>query len=394
LSALPLFQFAYVEPRGQETRPVEVPMRVTLTEDKHRQFTASAGFGSEEKARVGASWTHVNFLGDARQLGLEGKYSSLDRGARLEFKEPHFFIRDLAFSAQAQAWIRTSPSTGRRFTAAEPPWPGCATTGSRASARLEGVPGPDDHQRIHRLSRVGRSACGSRLPRRPIALGLDPETGADSGTLRAFRLQADYDSTPSRLDAQRGVALSLAVEQAGRFIPGDFRYTEFIAEGRHYVRLGRRLVLANRLRYGTIDAPASNDPSQPSEVVPFFKRYFLGGSTSLRGWGRFEVAPLTDSGLPVGGLSMFEGSSEVRYRVTQKLSAVAFVDYGGVGIDPWKPTADGMRADAGPGLRYMTPVGPIRLDFGYQLTPIDGLVVNGDTTPRNWRVHISIGQAF
>ena len=67
LSALPLFQFAHVEPRGQETRPVQVPMRVTLTEDKHRQFTASAGFGSEEKARVGASWTHVNFLGDARQ---------------------------------------------------------------------------------------------------------------------------------------------------------------------------------------------------------------------------------------------------------------------------------------------------------------------------------------
>ena len=73
---------------------------------------------------------------------------------------------------------------------------------------------------------------------------------------------------------------------------------------------------------------------------------------------------------------------------------MAFVDYGGVGIDPWNPTADGMRADAGPGLRYLTPVGPIRLDFGYQLTPIDGLVVNGDTTPRNWRVHISIGQAF
>jgi len=395
LSSLPLFQFAYVEPRGQETRPVEVPMRVTLTEDKHRQFTASAGFGSEEKARVGASWTHVNFLGDARQLGLEGKYSSLDRGARLEFKQPHFFIRDLAFSAQAQAWDQNEPVYRQK------------TYGGRASVAWLRDDRGLARQRGSKLSlgltiineytdyRVSDEALADPDFRDDlIALGLDPETGADSGTLRGFRLQADYDSTPGRLDAQRGVALSLAVEQAGRLIPGDFRYTEFIAEGRHFVRLGRRLVLANRLRYGTIDAPASNDPSQPSEVVPFFKRYFLGGSTSLRGWGRFEVAPLTDSGLPVGGLSMFEGSSEVRYRVTQKLSAVAFVDYGGVGIDPWKPTADGMRADAGPGLRYMTPVGPIRLDFGYQLTPIDGLVVNGDTTPRNWRVHISIGQAF
>jgi outer membrane translocation and assembly module TamA len=227
-----------------------------------------------------------------------------------------------------------------------------------------------------------------------IALGLNPETGADQGTLRALRLQADYDSTPGRLDAQRGVALSLAVEQAGRLMPGDFRYTEYIAEARHYLRLHRRMVLANRLRYGSIDAPSSNDPSQPSDVVPFFKRYFLGGSTSLRGWGRYEVSPLTESGSPIGGLSLFEGSSEVRYRLTNKLSAVAFVDYGGVGLEPWKPVADGWRADVGPGLRYLTPVGPVRFDFGYQLTPIDGLVVNGSEMSRNWRVHISIGQAF
>jgi outer membrane translocation and assembly module TamA len=129
-------------------------------------------------------------------------------------------------------------------------------------------------------------------------------------------------------------------------------------------------------------------------VVPFFKRYFLGGSTSLRGWGRYEVAPLTDSGLPLGGLSLFEGSSEARYRLTSKLSAVAFVDFGGVGLEPWKPTPDGLRVDVGPGLRYQTPVGPVRVDFGYQLTPIDGLVVNGEEEQRHWRVHISIGQAF
>ena len=79
---------------------------------------------------------------------------------------------------------------------------------------------------------------------------------------------------------------------------------------------------------------------------------------------------------------MLEGSSEVRFRLTRQLSAVAFVDFGGVGIDPWNPTADGLRADVGPGLRYQTPVGPVRLDFGYQLTPIDGLVVNGDTEGR------------
>jgi outer membrane protein assembly complex protein YaeT len=394
LSSMPLFQFAYVEPRGQETRPPQVPMRVTLTEDKHRQFTGSVGYGSEEQARVAASWAHVNFLGDARQLGIQGKYSSLDRGVRLEFKQPHFFIRDLVFSAQAQAWDQNEPVYRQKI------YGGRATVAwlrdDRGFARQRGSKMSLGLTIINEFTdyRVSDEALADPEFRDDlIALGLDPDTGADSGTLRAFRVQADYDSTPGRLDPRRGLALSIAVELAGRLIPADFRYTEFLAEGRHYMPLGRRVVLANRLRYGTIDAPESNDPSEPS-VVPYFKRYFLGGSTSLRGWGRYEVAPLTESGLPTGGLSMLEGSSEVRFRLTNKLSVVTFVDFGGVGTAPWNPTDDGLHADIGPGLRYQTPVGPVRLDVGYQLTPIDGLVVNGEPESRHWRVHISIGQAF
>ena len=160
------------------------------------------------------------------------------------------------------------------------------------------------------------------------------------------------------------------------------------------MRLGRRVVLANRLRYASIDAPESSDPSETNDVVPYFKRYFLGGSTSLRGWGRYQVAPLTEGGSPTGGLSVVEASSEVRFRLTDKLSAVAFVDMGGVGSAPWTPTDDGLRADVGPGLRYQTPIGPVRFDVGFQLTPIDGLVVNGEPESRHWRAHISIGQAF
>ena len=75
-------------------------MRVTVAEDKHRQFTAAAGYGTEEKARVRAEWRHVNFFGGARTAGIESKWSSLDRGVRLNFNEPWFFTRHLSFSAQ------------------------------------------------------------------------------------------------------------------------------------------------------------------------------------------------------------------------------------------------------------------------------------------------------
>jgi len=128
--------------------------------------------------------------------------------------------------------------------------------------------------------------------------------------------------------------------------------------------------------------------------VPFFKRYFLGGSTSVRGWGRYELSPLTDTGQPIGGLSVVETSGEMRVPFGTKLSAVAFVDAGSVGRNPWHLDPGGFRFAVGPGFRYDTPIGPVRFDVGYQLNPIPGLLVKGEPEARNWRAHISIGQAF
>jgi len=73
---------------------------------------------------------------------------------------------------------------------------------------------------------------------------------------------------------------------------------------------------------------------------------------------------------------------------------VLFFDAGSVAIDPWHVAAKELRYDMGPGLRYVTPIGPIRVDFGYQLNPIDGLLIDGQPETRRWRLHFSLGQAF
>ena len=91
---------------------------------------------------------------------------------------------------------------------------------------------------------------------------------------------------------------------------------------------------------------------------------------------------------------MFEGSSEVRFPLTDKFGAVAFLDFGNVWLRSWDFNLDDLRYDVGPGLRYMTPIGPARVDFGFQLNPIPNLRVNGEPEQRTWRVHFSIGQAF
>ena len=71
-----------------------------------------------------------------------------------------------------------------------------------------------------------------------------------------------------------------------------------------------------------------------------------------------------------------------------------FLDGGNVWADSLGYKLNDLRYSVGPGLRYQTPVGPIRFDFGYQLNPTPDLVVNGTPNFRRWRLHFSIGQAF
>ena len=221
-----------------------------------------------------------------------------------------------------------------------------------------------------------------------IALGLDPTTGEQAGTLYALGFDYQISTADNPLNARRGFQLAFHAEEAGQFLPGTYNYYSLSADGRHYLPISRNLVLASRLQLGNIRA-ADDLPAN----VPFSRKYFLGGASSIRGWGRFEVSPLA-SGTPIGGNSMIAFSSELRTMFPGNFGGVLFVDAGNV----W-PTADEIRLKelryaAGLGLRYQTPVGPLRLDWGYQLNPIPGLLVNGEEQSRRWRLHFSIGQAF
>ena len=85
--------------------------------------------------------------------------------------------------------------------------------------------------------------------------------------------------------------------------------------------MGERNVWATRARIGAIFADAA-------APVPISERYFLGGSTTLRGWGRYQVAPLTPDGLPVGGRAMLDMSTEWRMVLRGSFGAALFVDAG------------------------------------------------------------------
>lgn len=396
LYGLEVFQFANVQPvREEAEKVVEIPTRVTVTEGKHRRVNFSVGYGSEERARAEVDWRHVNFFGGARTAGVRARYSALDQGVRLNLHEPYFLSPRYSATLQGQSWYSNEPvyelvTLGGRVTVNRQF--GRVGTGAASRGQQVNTLGFTYANEWEDYAISDEALADLSFRDRLIALGLDPTTGTGRGQRSAISVDAGRNTTDNILDARRGYFASLHLEQAGTWLGGSYDYYEVTGEGRYYLALGNTAVVAVRARAGSIDAIRGE--ADVAGAVPFHKRYFLGGATNLRGWGRFEVAPLSGSGLPLGGHSVVNFSTEVRFPVWGSLSGVLFLDGGNVWDNPWDFNLQDLRYNVGPGLRYNTPIGPVRADIGYQMNPIPGLLVQGEPEARRFRFHFSIGQAF
>lgn len=380
LYGLELFQFANIEGIDTESQPTEIPMRVTVAEGKHQRVNFGVGYGTEEKARVDAEYHHLNFLGGARTAGAHVRYSSLDRGLRLDFNQPYLFAPHFSLAGEGQDWYTYTPAYSSMVVGAK------ATLTHKANPRTSWSFSLNSE---HDRSTITPSVL-SNPALRPflIGLGLNPITGEQNGTLNSIGADFQHSTADNLLNAHHGYQLAFHTEQAGGIVPGTFDYFALSFDARQYLPIGGNVVLASRLQGGNI-RPAGLDDRN----IPFSKKYFLGGSTSVRGWGLYEISPLA-AGLPIGGDSMLAFTEELRGVISGNFGGVLFLDAGNVWADTWGQRFNDLRYAVGPGLRYQTPIGPIRFDFGYQLNPEPGLLVNGQPQTRRWRVHFSIGQAF
>jgi len=279
LYGMELFQFANVEPLNQETQPEEVPVRVTVAEGSHQRVNFGVGYGTEERAPVDAEYHHVNFLGGARSAGAHVRWSSLDRGARFDFTQPYFFRPHFSLGAEGQQWYSYTPAYNSVVSGAK------VSLTHRTNEKMSWAV---SMQSEHDTSSITDAAFNDPALRTYfIALGIDPSTREQSGTLNALGADFNRSTADNLLNAHRGYQLALHAEEAGRVVPGTFNYYSASADARHYLPISDALVFASRLQIGNI-RPIDDDPAQ----VPFAKKYFLGGATSIRGWGRYEVSPL------------------------------------------------------------------------------------------------------
>lgn len=219
---------------------------------------------------------------------------------------------------------------------------------------------------------------------------------------------ASWDRRDNPLVPTRGTLATADVEVALRAIGSEVGYAKLFLQGSgfHALDVRRRTVLAGRAEVGVArgfprtvtELDASNTPVQRVvQDLPASQRFFAGGSTTVRGFqlDRLGVSEiLTPDGLSLGGNAIVVLNAELRRHVAQVLgrgmSAVAFVDAGNVFATASTLDFTRLRATSGFGVRYDSPLGPIRLDFGFKLRP----QVVGTERERTWEYHLSIGEAF
>jgi translocation and assembly module TamA len=216
-----------------------------------------------------------------------------------------------------------------------------------------------------------------------------------------FQLDTVFDWRDSQLEPKNGVYAGLSIAGGGKFIGGAFDFFRITPELRGYISFfGDKVTIAAKVKLGTLISPDAN--------TPIITRYFSGGGNAMRGFSARRLSPhyavpfngiepITQDGelfqpadvVPVGGQGLWEGSLEARWNVWGDLVVAAFGDNGFVTQGPFQfgdgnYFAGNMYWAVGGGLRYRTPIGPIRLDFAYRLPigkPLDVIVPDREKDP-------------
>lgn len=205
------------------------------------------------------------------------------------------------------------------------------------------------------------------------------------------------DTRDKPLDAHRGFYQTADLGVTPRPLGSSADFTRFLTQTAYYKGVGGGIVWANSIRLGLAKAYGG-------DTVPTSERFFAGGGTTLRGFpvngaGPQRVVPFcsdpADSTtcvnvtVPVGGNQLFIFNSEGRFPLPfmKNLGAVVFYDGGNVYQNiNFRQFVDDFTNTVGVGIRYNTPVGPVRFDIGRNLNPITGF--------RATQFFVTLGQAF
>ncbi len=363
--------FSKVQTAIQNPDGVEEKKYVLFQMEEARKYSFNFG-GGAELGRIGGGTTslsapagatgfaprvsfgvsRINFLGLAHTVSLQTLYSTQQRRALLNYLAPQIKGHEnLAVNFSA---LFSDTRDVRTFTARR--WEGSVQLSQRLS--------PSDTLQYRftfrrvTLTSVNISQSLINLLSQPIRVGLLGVT--------FFRDRRD-DPVDSRRGAYSSIDLGVAVAPFG----AQTSFARVLVRNSTYHRLPRDMVLARSVQFGTIERLGG------LREIPLPERFFAGGASTHRGFPSNQAGPRDrDTGFPLGGSVLLVHSTELRFPlIGDNLGAVLFHDMGNVYSDIGSVSFrvrqrnlqdfNYMVHSAGIGIRYRTPVGPIRVDLGY-----------------------------
>ena len=197
----------------------------------------------------------------------------------------------------------------------------------------------------------------------------DDEKGTSSLLLPGVGYSKLHADSP--LDPSKGYRLQINVSGSHRAALSSVDILHVNAIARGLFTLGGRHRFLSRVQVGGVGTNRFED-------VPPSLRFFAGGDQSVRGYAYQSLSPDNDNGVPVGGRYTLVGSAEYQYQFADRWRSAMFIDHGNAVNDLFDPLATGV----GVGIRWISPLGPLRLDIAKGLdTEFGG----------EWRIHFSMG---
>lgn len=359
---LDIFKTAVIQPGTPDPDTGIVPMTLELKPKKKQSIKLGVGYGDEDGLRLRAGWSYRNPFDRAGKLTFEAKRTDLLEKASAGYSQPYFW--------DARSALHTEAGVLREFF------------DSFESDNLYGTARITRKMKSHLDLTAAYFLEYSELKDLNLT---DPEELAafredHSFFISSVFLEIELNTVDNETNPEKGGVVTASVDFASTLFGSELAFIKPSIEYKKYFELPLGIVLAGRVRFETIFDPETNDD------IPIFKRLFLGGANTVRGFSFQKLGPLDETGNPEGGLSSALANIELRRPIVGILSGVLFLDMGMLDEDKLHYSEEEVYTSTGAGLRVDTPLGPLRLDYGYKLNPTE-------KTDR-WRIHFNIGHAF
>ncbi|GHB18708.1 membrane protein [Pseudovibrio japonicus] len=341
LRDLEVFSSIRFEPAGEIDPNGELPITIIVAERPKKVFGFGANYSSNEGIGVDGYWRHRNLFGKAERLSLTGSVGQLNAvdneqieyAARLSFEKPGVIGPLTAFTTSVAA-VQENPDNFRSTSLSYDAY----------------------------LSREFTKNLEARIGAEVYFANERDVFGRNDYFLLGIPADMTYDSREDTLNPTNGVWARLFFEPAYDALGNTENLYSRGSIASYYPIAGDdRVVLAGRVSAGAIIAP-----SVPA--VPAARRFFLGGGGTIRGYAYKNVGPRIDDEV-TGGRSFFLLNGEVRTRITENIGLVGFIDAGAAYLTQFPNFDLPLSVGVGGGVRYFTPVGPLRLDVGVPLQP-------------------------